>query len=165
MYMLPCRPSPSKCTSLTLVIKRHISRAASKHHVRMRALVSLYHQCDTFVTPENLSQKIDEAFVPRTNNLTYNSNFEKRSFAELKRLAAEREEEPRHFFGKSMKLSPIGLRGSLASSSPNNDQQRTARATEALVGVSRDGKPLWTAVQENAPKIEKQLQEDRRQGV
>ncbi|KAG2339904.1 hypothetical protein BDR05DRAFT_1061895 [Suillus weaverae] len=163
--MLPCRPSPSKCTSFTFVFKRHISRAASKHHVRMRALVSLYHQCDTFVTPENLSQKIDEAFVPQTNSVNLTSNFDKRSFAELKRLVAEREEEPRHFFGKGSKPSPTGLRVALASSSPNNDQRRTTRAMEALVGVSRDRKPSWTAVQENALKIEKQLQEDQRQDV
>ncbi|KAG2158892.1 uncharacterized protein EDB93DRAFT_430033 [Suillus bovinus] len=161
--MLLCRPSPSKCTSLTFVIKRNISRAASKHHVRMRALVSLYHQCDTFVTPENLSQKIDEAFV-RTKDLNFNTNIEKRSFAELKRLVAEREEEPRHFFGKSIRSS-IGLDASLASSSPNSAQQRMAKAMEALVSVSQDGKPSWTAVQENAPKIDKQLQEDQRQGV
>jgi hypothetical protein len=131
----------------------------------MRALVSLYHQCDTFVTPENLSQRIDEAFVPQKNNVNTTSNYDKRSFAELKRLVAERGQEPRHFFGKGIKPSPTGLKISLASSSPNNDQQRTARAMEALVGVSRDGKPLWTAVQENASKIEKQLQEDQRQDV
>lgn len=31
---------------------------------KMRALISLYHQADSWVTPENLLQKIDEAFVP-----------------------------------------------------------------------------------------------------
>ncbi|PFH52695.1 hypothetical protein AMATHDRAFT_2084 [Amanita thiersii Skay4041] len=36
----------------------------SLSHKRMRALISLYHQTDTFITPENLSQRIDEAFVP-----------------------------------------------------------------------------------------------------
>ncbi|KAG5646424.1 hypothetical protein DXG03_003474 [Asterophora parasitica] len=30
---------------------------------KLRALISLYHQTDTFITPENLSQRIDEAFV------------------------------------------------------------------------------------------------------
>ncbi|KAF8639868.1 hypothetical protein AX17_001123 [Amanita inopinata Kibby_2008] len=35
---------------------------------KMRALVSLYHQADTFITPENLSQRIDEAFVLREEN-------------------------------------------------------------------------------------------------
>ncbi|KAG0705434.1 hypothetical protein DFH29DRAFT_996762 [Suillus ampliporus] len=162
--MLPCRPSPSSCSSLKFVFKRHISRAASKHHVRMRALVSLYHQCDSFVTPENLSQKIDEAFVPQTNSVNLTSNFDKRSYAELKRLVADREEEPRHFFGKGTKPSSTGLRVALSSASPNNEQERTARVMEALVGTSQDGKPLWTAVQENSSKIEKQLREDQRQG-
>ncbi|KAG1762315.1 hypothetical protein EDD22DRAFT_892800 [Suillus occidentalis] len=163
--MLPCRPTSSRCAPLTFVIKRHKSRAASKHHVRMRALVSLYHQCDTFVTPENLSQRIDEAFVSQKLNVTSNRDVDRRSFAELKSLVAEREQEPRHFFGKGVKLSPTIIKSTLASSSPNSDPQRTARAMEALVGVSRGGKPLWTAVQENASKIEKQLQEDQQQGV
>lgn len=30
---------------------------------KLRALISLYHQCDTFITPNNLSQRIDEAFL------------------------------------------------------------------------------------------------------
>jgi hypothetical protein len=130
----------------------------------MRALVSLYHQCDTFVTPENLSQRIDEAFVSQRNRVDNNNrDVDRRSFAELKSFILQREQEPRHFFGKGIRLSPI-IKASLASSSPNSDQQRKARAMEALVGVSRDGKPLWTAVQENASKIEKQLQEDQQQG-
>ncbi|KAG1820424.1 uncharacterized protein BJ212DRAFT_1340057 [Suillus subaureus] len=44
---------------------------------------SLYHQRDTFVTPENISQKINEAFVPQRNSVNLTSNFDKRSFAEL----------------------------------------------------------------------------------
>ncbi|KAF8164987.1 hypothetical protein B0H34DRAFT_620075, partial [Crassisporium funariophilum] len=31
---------------------------------KMRALISLYHQADSWVTPENLMQRIDDAFVP-----------------------------------------------------------------------------------------------------
>jgi hypothetical protein len=31
----------------------------------MRALISLYHQSDTFITPENLSKRIDDTFVPQ----------------------------------------------------------------------------------------------------
>ena len=36
---------------------------------KMRALISLYHQADSWVTTENLLQKIDEAFVPDENTL------------------------------------------------------------------------------------------------
>jgi hypothetical protein len=51
-------------------IRRHVSSTASKvksHRTlaspKMRALISLYHQSDAFVTPETLSQRIDDAFV------------------------------------------------------------------------------------------------------
>lgn len=53
------------------VVKRHVSskpRKVASHRTlptpKMRALISLYHQAETFVTPENLSQRIDEAFFP-----------------------------------------------------------------------------------------------------
>ncbi|KAJ4472258.1 hypothetical protein J3R30DRAFT_3218793, partial [Lentinula aciculospora] len=32
---------------------------------KMRALISLYHQSDTFITPENLSERIDQSFTTR----------------------------------------------------------------------------------------------------
>ncbi|KAF9468946.1 hypothetical protein BDZ94DRAFT_554390 [Collybia nuda] len=57
---------PARC------IRRHVSSKASSvpsyrtlPSVKMRALISLYHQADTFITPENLSQRIDDAFVPQ----------------------------------------------------------------------------------------------------
>jgi len=34
---------------------------------KMRALISLYHQADSWITPENLLQKIDDAFVPQAH--------------------------------------------------------------------------------------------------
>ncbi|OJA15296.1 hypothetical protein AZE42_00938 [Rhizopogon vesiculosus] len=160
--MLPRLSSSNRTFS---IIKRHISKATSKNDARMRALVSLYHQCDSFITPENLSQKIDEAFVPQTNNVSVTSNFDKRSYAELRRLVVEREEEPRHFFTKASKPSTTSLKVALSSSSPNNGDQRTARAMEALVGMDKDGRPLWGGVKREAGRINEQLKEDRRQGM
>ncbi|RDB23232.1 hypothetical protein Hypma_009586 [Hypsizygus marmoreus] len=58
------------------VIRRHVSTKAAKRpnpkshrtlpDAKMRALIALYHQADNFITPENLSQRIDEAFVSDT---------------------------------------------------------------------------------------------------
>lgn len=55
------------------IIRRYVSSEAhkAKSHrtlpdAKMRALISLYHQADTFITPENLSDRIDAAFVPPT---------------------------------------------------------------------------------------------------
>ncbi|GAW01850.1 hypothetical protein LENED_003471 [Lentinula edodes] len=40
----------------------------------MRALISLYHQSETFITPENLSERIDQAFTgEKTGNLAFRS--------------------------------------------------------------------------------------------
>lgn len=51
-------------------ICRHVSSSASKVKSRrtlppakLRALISIYHQADSFITPENLSERIDQAFV------------------------------------------------------------------------------------------------------
>ncbi|KAG5654475.1 hypothetical protein H0H81_001974 [Sphagnurus paluster] len=35
---------------------------------KLRALIALYHQAETFITPENLSQRIDEAFLFSNND-------------------------------------------------------------------------------------------------
>lgn len=58
--------------SLSLLFQRNLSKkshpAALSRGItlpapKIRALISLYHQADSWVTPENLLQKIDEAFV------------------------------------------------------------------------------------------------------
>ncbi|KAK7060319.1 hypothetical protein VNI00_001084 [Paramarasmius palmivorus] len=36
---------------------------------KKRALISLYHQSDTFITPENLSSRIDEAFIKKEKDI------------------------------------------------------------------------------------------------
>jgi len=53
------------------VARRNVSTTALPHashkslpSAKMRALISLYHQADNFITPENLSERIDQAFVP-----------------------------------------------------------------------------------------------------
>ena len=48
-------------------VKSHRTLPAAK----MRALVSLYHQADSWITPENLLQKIDDAFVPTISPTQY----------------------------------------------------------------------------------------------
>ncbi|KAF5322913.1 hypothetical protein D9619_000968 [Psilocybe cf. subviscida] len=53
---LSATPSSSK-------VKSHLTLPPAK----MRALVALYHQTDKWITPENLEQRIDEAFVPSDN--------------------------------------------------------------------------------------------------
>lgn len=60
-----------RCVSPVRIIRRHVSAKSPKapsHRTlpdaKMRALISLYHQSDTFITPENLLERIDEVFLP-----------------------------------------------------------------------------------------------------
>ncbi|KAJ3723227.1 hypothetical protein C8R42DRAFT_775427 [Lentinula raphanica] len=61
-------------TSCSARVTRHQLRHASRtikpapHALspeKMRALISLYHQSETYITPENLSERIDEAFTEK----------------------------------------------------------------------------------------------------
>jgi len=62
--------SPAAMSSVVRVLRRHASTSASKKpdpskltDDKMRALISLYHQSETFITPENLSDRIDQVFA------------------------------------------------------------------------------------------------------
>lgn len=55
------------------LIRHSSTKTAAPHALspeKMRALISLYHQTDTFITPENLSERIDEAFTGETREET-----------------------------------------------------------------------------------------------
>jgi hypothetical protein len=62
--ILFCRTAASK--GLSFAVKRLASTKQSASYLppqKKRALISLYHHCDTFVTEENLSDRIDQAFI------------------------------------------------------------------------------------------------------
>ncbi|KAJ3500056.1 hypothetical protein NLJ89_g9960 [Agrocybe chaxingu] len=55
---LPSQSAPP--TQLASYVRSHETLPPPK----MRALISLYHQADSWITPDNLLQRIDAAFVP-----------------------------------------------------------------------------------------------------
>jgi hypothetical protein len=62
--ILFCRTAAPK--GLSFAVKRFTSTKQSASFLppqKKRALISLYHHCDTFVTEENLSDRIDQAFL------------------------------------------------------------------------------------------------------
>ncbi|KAJ6629219.1 hypothetical protein B0H10DRAFT_1988606 [Mycena sp. CBHHK59/15] len=61
---------------------------------KMRALIAMYHQADTFVTRENLMQKIDEAFAPN-NDLSIEGARPTLYWRDLKEILHERDEAPK----------------------------------------------------------------------
>ncbi|KAH7930292.1 hypothetical protein BV22DRAFT_1055199 [Leucogyrophana mollusca] len=155
---------PSKYASKNFTSRRCISsKARAQHDAKMRALVSLYHQSDAFITPENLSDAIDETFTgellasgSETQSVWNNSQ------AELYTAAMHRRRMPKFFLGRdegSANKMPGGM------GYTDNKDGRTERMHEALMGADMKGRPSWAVLKENAERVTMQLKVDRRQGV
>ncbi|KAH0839699.1 hypothetical protein J3R83DRAFT_620 [Lanmaoa asiatica] len=148
--------------SLASACKRSVSSKAnfqSPHDKRMESLVSLYHQSNTFITPENLSAVIDQAF---TQPLHIAEDQKKHSMAEMFKMKMHYRESPKFFLGRDD-----------GSSSPHNSEtmgpgwiesrsRRVDRVYRALMGTQRDGRPSWLALKENTKRVKSQIDKDNR---
>ncbi|KAL0580773.1 hypothetical protein V5O48_001238 [Marasmius crinis-equi] len=139
------------------IIRRHVSSDAksstpSKSYFltpeKKRALVSLYHQSDTFITPENLSERIDEAFLKNKSGDLQHLFNSRVTTRELEHLVREQENAPKFSeWDRDRKaLVRVGVQWS-GSTLP-----REWRVIEALYGVdasdSRNAMPGLEALEE-----------------
>ncbi|KIY49585.1 hypothetical protein FISHEDRAFT_25631, partial [Fistulina hepatica ATCC 64428] len=95
---------------------------------KLRALVSLYHQSEQFITPENLSERIDFAFAR-------DDTFHTRRFikpADLSKMLKDRREAPRMVASHSNHSSSRLQREDF---SDFQKRPREVRMKEALYGV------------------------------
>ncbi|KAI3612495.1 hypothetical protein WG66_010020 [Moniliophthora roreri] len=92
---------------------------------KKRALISLYHQSDTFITPENLSSKIDEAFIRKDKELFVDVVTPK----DLKNLMNEKLRAPKF---REWNRDKRGITGGQWSAQTTH---REWRVIEALYGV------------------------------
>ncbi|KAJ8086358.1 hypothetical protein PM082_005181 [Marasmius tenuissimus] len=98
---------------------------------KKRALISLYHQSDTFITPENLSDKIDEAFIKRRRGGDAPSMFNTTvTNVELLGLAGEQKRAPKFSEWDRERRGTVGVSQWSGGASP-----REWRVIEALYGV------------------------------
>jgi hypothetical protein len=126
--------------------------AKSQSHLdtKMEALVSLYHQSDRFITPENLSAAIDEAF---TSSASVGDDQTKHSLAEFFRMRDRQKESPKFFLGKDDSYSSVHSPESMGPGWMDSKSKRVDKVYHALMGTYRDGKPSWLAVKENAERV------------
>ncbi|KIM67913.1 hypothetical protein SCLCIDRAFT_1210059 [Scleroderma citrinum Foug A] len=143
---------------VTSSLARRQLSSKSHNDIKMNALVNLYHQSDRFITPETLSDAIDEAF---TKHETLFDDKGRHSFAELVQRRARQRHSPKFFLGRDQ-FHPTAYQSSgMGPGWIDSKEKRVDRVYEALVGTTRDGKPSWTAVKENAKRVEAQLAADR----
>ncbi|KAF8528870.1 hypothetical protein BU17DRAFT_80023 [Hysterangium stoloniferum] len=127
-----------------------VTRDSSLPSTRIRALISLYHGSSTFITPANLSQRIDLAFTDSVNvhsdisTYQWSYNALTASMNDSRRGGSSKS----HYFGVNLDYSDRTW----------SDQQgaRQAQISSALWGTHIDGRPGLEAVLETDAINEKE---------
>jgi hypothetical protein len=128
---------------------------------KMRALIELYHQSNTFITPENLSRRIDEAFIdPDTHSSL--AAVKRKMMHDNYRTLTDQVQERRRMPRIGSMPPPIGMTTQdLLWSRSRTTREATAQA--ALFGTSEWAfqRPGLEELQAESEEIQEQLQEDQ----
>lgn len=145
-----------------------VASHASLPDAKMRALISLYHQAGSFITEENLVERIDEAFAYKNlSSQIYNHHYQI-TMDDLKKVVAREKQSPR--------LTSVS--GMMRGSSRDADvgqafsdalDRRDVKMIEALYGVDRsDGQrflPGLDAVRDDIERLEAEISEDEQRSL
>lgn len=102
----------------------------------MRALVALYHQAETWITPENLLDKIDEAFVPATSTDLLDALGQRAvSYEEIEKARRSMALSPKMAVWEKGGNAFVDTRPKTAKSWSDNREKREMKVIEALYGV------------------------------
>jgi len=133
----------------------------------MRALVSLYHQADNWITPENLLERIDAVFVPPTqhHHLALPSQ-EGISLTDLQSTVQNLKTQPRMAQAEAdQSFRRLGSRSvGLTTGLSLMLSKREKKMIEALYGINvsgRDVLPGWEVLQEMKDGLRRSNEEDR----
>ncbi|KIK65498.1 hypothetical protein GYMLUDRAFT_125635, partial [Collybiopsis luxurians FD-317 M1] len=102
---------------------------------KMRALISLYHQSDTFITPENLSYRIDQAFTGKRRENELFAPIQQPGLSSLQYFRRQAELAPT--FSEWDQEKKRFVAGSWSESSYSG---REWKVIEALYGVDASGR-------------------------
>ncbi|KAI0771900.1 hypothetical protein BD413DRAFT_436301, partial [Trametes elegans] len=126
---------------------------------KLRVLVSLYHQSATFITKENLSARIDEAFIHRPRRDVAYTTGPESSFKMLEAKVAERRALPK--FGSSLVTADTKAHHPKEGDSWSEVRDPRQRAVmTSLYGALARGKPGYEALEDEKERIKRQLRED-----
>jgi hypothetical protein len=156
------RPSPhttrilsrSFTTSSTVLRQRGPSDTGALPAAKMRALISLYHNAESFISPAGLSDAIDAAFIQRSKD---NASVAEMTYGDLRQVLKERTTSPRtHVESDAVESSRV-----LLQDWSNENSARQEQVLDALYGTVQKQKPGLEVVLENGERLEKEIREDR----
>ncbi|KAF8665702.1 hypothetical protein AX16_000154 [Volvariella volvacea WC 439] len=127
---------------------------------KMRALISLYHQADGFITPENLSQRIDEAFLSSDPQSMINTPV---TVKDLNTILVDQRAAPKLSQWEHGSIMNTRLGGSETSWSSRRSV-REQKVIEALYGVDLSQPnailPGLEVLEESKEAVERTIRED-----
>lgn len=155
-------------------VRRHISSSSKTNSrpqnapstTKMRALVALFHEAEKFITPETLSQKIDDAFLGTSDVAFVAMEFSKdstlQSMADLKRIREERRKNPKiaAVWEDNDTLYNRGRMPFLLENWSAVTARREEEVIEALYGSHSRTKPGWENLKESVEALERDMVED-----
>ena len=128
----------------------------------MRALISLYHQAESFISPENLSDAIDTAFIDKSRGRAKREM----NLNDLLRTAQARHRRPKVSIGGNIRLTArfATLEPELeqAQSWSNMEPQRQHQVRGALFGTEGIGKPGLGVLEDEYDRVMQELTRDQR---
>ncbi|KAJ3531382.1 hypothetical protein NM688_g7585 [Phlebia brevispora] len=128
---------------------------------KMRALVSLYHQSENFITPENLSDAIDAAFIDKSTR--FRSDRELKYGQVLGMLGARRRAQKVSWdqtAGRQAR-SAIDEEGSDAVLWSSQELKRSAQVKAALLGTESGTRPGLEALEDEYERVMEEIKEER----
>ncbi|GJE84625.1 hypothetical protein PsYK624_007010 [Phanerochaete sordida] len=130
---------------------------------KQRALIALYHQAETFITPENLEAEIDEEFIYRP--LRHPGGLEREVLLrDLRSDLASRRMLPKVGDGKaSMMHSRTQAQAADSYAWSGQKAPRDIRVMNALLGLEDVHKPGLEILEEEEERIQEHIRRDKKQ--
>ena len=128
----------------TSVVVRKETQPFTLPSARLRALITLYHRSSSFITPENLSSRIDSAFNGDSAQVGPSGVQLEEYRALQSHVQRNREKKTRNLVYKSVPLNNFDS----ATWSGAVQSERKALVIAALWGIQVGGKPSLETVQE-----------------
>ncbi|KAF9821428.1 hypothetical protein IEO21_00674 [Rhodonia placenta] len=147
------RASLRRTASLRRRSSSSLSPKVTLPPAKMRSLVSLYHQAETFITPQNLSTVIDYEFIYRRQKIT-SLRSDEDSFYDLQAELASRKIQP--------KIGEANQARTQSETSRDWSEKRSERENKvvnALYGTD-GGRPGFDVLEEEADYIKDLLRRD-----
>ncbi|KAI0829486.1 hypothetical protein BC628DRAFT_1417198 [Trametes gibbosa] len=141
--------------------KLNVQSKAKLPDEKLRVLVSLYHQAGTFITKENLSQAIDQAFTDPVRLLQTSALHPETPFHYLEAELGSRRALPK--FGKANSALARSNAPHVHSGESWSDRRpiRERAVMTTLYGVLGRGRPGLDAVRDEEERVKRELAQDK----